>query len=83
MKPYSIQNILVPIDLSESSSNVLDTAVALSKKHNAAIYFLHVTEAAHAKAESQKITTSQDLQVLMFCERSQVPCSTKMRSIRW
>jgi hypothetical protein len=31
MKSYSIQNIVVPIDLSESSLNGLDTGVALLK----------------------------------------------------
>ena len=41
-----IQNILVPVDLSESSLNALNTAVAIAKKHNASIQILHVEENA-------------------------------------
>ncbi|MEJ7912141.1 MAG: universal stress protein [Chitinophagaceae bacterium] len=54
MKTYSIQNFVVPIYLSESSLNALDTTVALSKKHKANIYIFHVTETVPAMAGSQK-----------------------------
>lgn len=39
-----IRNILVPVDLSESSLNALDTAVAIAKKHKASIQILHIEE---------------------------------------
>ena len=44
MNPYTIQNILVPIDLSENSLNALDSAVALAKKHGASIFLLYVAD---------------------------------------
>lgn len=44
MNLYTIQNILVPIDLSETSLNALQTAVALAKIHGATIHLLHVDE---------------------------------------
>jgi nucleotide-binding universal stress UspA family protein len=44
MNPFSIQKILVPLDLSQTSLNALDTAVALAKKHNATIMLLNVIE---------------------------------------
>jgi nucleotide-binding universal stress UspA family protein len=44
MNHYSIQKILVPVDLSETSLNALNTAVALAKKHNAVVQILNVRE---------------------------------------
>jgi nucleotide-binding universal stress UspA family protein len=44
MTPFSIQRILVPIDLSEVSLNALDTAVALATRHGAALTLLHIVE---------------------------------------
>lgn len=44
MNLFRINNILVPIDLSESSLNALDAAVVIAKKHNASIQLLHVEE---------------------------------------
>jgi len=44
MNDYKIANILVPIDLSESSLNALDAAVNIAKKHKAALCILHVDE---------------------------------------
>ena len=44
MNPFTIQKILVPLDLSQTSLNALDTAVALAKKHNATILLLNVIE---------------------------------------
>jgi nucleotide-binding universal stress UspA family protein len=44
MHPYTIQNILVPIDLSEHSFNALDSAVSLAKKHKATICLLYVAD---------------------------------------
>ena len=56
MTPYTIQNILVPIDLSETSLNALHTAVALAKIHQAGIHLLHVEETIPGLAESQSDT---------------------------
>ena len=44
MSLIRINNILVPVDLSESSLNALDAAVVIAKKHNASIQLLHVEE---------------------------------------
>ena len=44
MTPYKLKNILVPLDLSETSLNALQTAVALAKKHDARIHLLYVDE---------------------------------------
>jgi nucleotide-binding universal stress UspA family protein len=44
MTVYTIRKILVPVDLSESSLNALDTAVALAKKNNAELVILNVEE---------------------------------------
>lgn len=44
MSDYKISNVLVPVDLSESSLNALDTAVTIAKKHKAALQVLHVEE---------------------------------------
>jgi nucleotide-binding universal stress UspA family protein len=44
MSLFRIHNILVPVDLSESSLNALDAAVVIAKKHNASIQLLHVEE---------------------------------------
>src|SRR5215216_2906102 len=41
---YSIKKILVPVDLSETSFNALDTAVMLAKKHNAQLRLLNILE---------------------------------------
>ena len=44
MSFYNIKKILVPVDLSETSLNALDTAVALAKKNDAEIELLNVIE---------------------------------------
>jgi nucleotide-binding universal stress UspA family protein len=44
MSAYHIQKIVVPIDLSETSLNALDTAVSIAKKHRATIQLLNVVE---------------------------------------
>ena len=44
MSLYRINNILVPIDLSESSLKALETAVIIAKRHNAFVQLLHVEE---------------------------------------
>src|SRR5689334_12595107 len=44
MKNYSIKNILVPVDLSETSLNAVEKAVALAKKHDALLHLFHVDE---------------------------------------
>ncbi len=67
MKIYSIQNVAVPIGLSESSLNAFDTAVALTKKHKANIYILQLRK----QCRQWPIATSLFLRVLMFCKRWQ------------
>ena len=44
MSIYKISNVLVPVDLSESSLNALDVAVNIAKKHKAALQVLYVDE---------------------------------------
>jgi len=41
---YHIKKIIVPVDLSETSLNALDTAVCLAKKHSALVYVINVIE---------------------------------------
>ena len=55
MNDYKISKILVPIDLSESSFNALDTAAMLAKKHNAILFLLSVKETLAAKAEASSL----------------------------
>ena len=44
MLNHSIKNILVSLDLSDISTNVLETAVSIAKEHHANILFLNVVE---------------------------------------
>ena len=44
MSGYHIRKILVPVDLSETSLNALDTAVSIAKRHGASIYLLNIVE---------------------------------------
>jgi nucleotide-binding universal stress UspA family protein len=44
MSLYTIRNIVVPVDLSETSLNALHTAVSLAQLHNASLHILHVVE---------------------------------------
>lgn len=44
MNSYRINNILVPVDLSESSLNALETSVSIAKKNQATLHILHVDE---------------------------------------
>jgi nucleotide-binding universal stress UspA family protein len=44
MSDYHIRKIVVPVDLSETSLNALETAVALARKHEASLYLLNVIE---------------------------------------
>lgn len=44
MSLYRINNILVPVDLSESALNALEAAAVIAKRHNASIQLLHVEE---------------------------------------
>jgi nucleotide-binding universal stress UspA family protein len=52
MNPYHIQQILVPMDLSETSLNALHTAVSLAKKHQARLHLLYVEEPLAALLEN-------------------------------
>jgi nucleotide-binding universal stress UspA family protein len=40
----NIRHILVPVDFSEASLNALDTALAIARRHAAAVHILHVTD---------------------------------------
>lgn len=51
MTVYKISHILVPVDLSESSLNALDTAVGLAKKHRATLHVLYVDESSFQTIE--------------------------------
>jgi nucleotide-binding universal stress UspA family protein len=44
MNSYSLRNILVPIDLSETSLNALETAVVIAGKHKSRLIIINVTE---------------------------------------
>ena len=67
MSFYSIKKILVPVDLSETSLNALDTAVALARKHDAAIELLNVVENKYSVIEGSglqstgRLTNSSDV----------------------
>src|SRR5690349_3392023 len=54
MSNYSIQKILVPVDLSETSLNALDTAVYIAKNHDAQLYILFVRDNAFEFYESDE-----------------------------
>jgi nucleotide-binding universal stress UspA family protein len=49
----SVKNILVPLDLSETSLNALQTAIALAKKHDARIHLLFVDENLTTLSQAQ------------------------------
>ncbi len=44
MSDYQIRKIVVPVDLSETSLNALDTAVSIARMNGAAVYLLNVIE---------------------------------------
>ncbi|MEO5893877.1 MAG: universal stress protein [Ferruginibacter sp.] len=44
MIEFNIRRILVPVDFNPASINALDTAIAMAKKHDAAILLLNVVE---------------------------------------
>ena len=44
MNPFTIKQVIVPIDLSHISLNALDTAVALAKKQDASLQLLNIIE---------------------------------------
>src|SRR3954465_7946954 len=49
---YSISNILVAVDISETSLNALETSIALAKRHGASITVLNVIEPKFSQSES-------------------------------
>ena len=44
MSPFAIKKIIVPIDLSHTSLNALDTAVTIARKHDASLHLLNIIE---------------------------------------
>jgi nucleotide-binding universal stress UspA family protein len=53
MTVHAIKNILVPLDLSETSLNALQTAIAFAKKYDAKIHLLYVDEILATAIDSQ------------------------------
>jgi nucleotide-binding universal stress UspA family protein len=54
MTSYKISKILVPVDLSDTSLNALNTAAHLAKKHGASIQVLNVEEPLFSFSETDK-----------------------------
>jgi nucleotide-binding universal stress UspA family protein len=59
-----VKRILVPIDLSQTSLNALDTAVSLATKFDASIHLINVIERIPAQAEMHMEPTQTNLDVL-------------------
>lgn len=59
MNPQLINNILVPVDLSEASLNALDIAVQITKKNKAILHLLVIDEPSYIK-EKQTDTLYDD-----------------------
>lgn len=55
MNYYVIKKILVPVDLSETSLNALETAIVLAKKHNAVLQLLNVAEQLPDPADNNRL----------------------------
>lgn len=53
MSVYSIRNILVPVDFSDTSMNAIDTAVALAKRHKAVLHLFYVAERTLVGSEAR------------------------------
>lgn len=50
--PYSLRNILVPIDMSEASLSALDIAVSLAKTHDAGLFVTYVDDGSFDFADT-------------------------------
>lgn len=59
MNLYPIQKILVPLDLSQSSLNALETAVSLAKKNKAILQIVNVNESLFGGIEDYLISSSK------------------------
>jgi nucleotide-binding universal stress UspA family protein len=64
MMPYSIQNILVPVDLSQTSLNAIETAVALAKSNNASLHLIHISETYPGDSETDYSAADANADVL-------------------
>ena len=53
MNLYPIRKILVPLDLSQSSLNALETAVSIAKKQRATLQVVNVSEPVLGRMEDQ------------------------------
>lgn len=58
MNDYQIRKIVVPVDLSETSLNALDTAVSIAKTNRASIYLLNVIEASFDLLHDEQLFSS-------------------------
>jgi nucleotide-binding universal stress UspA family protein len=56
---YKIANILVAVDLSQSSLNALDTAVAIAVQHGAALHILYINERSYQNNDVIKLPSFQ------------------------
>jgi len=52
---YSISNILVAVDISETSLNAFETCIALAKRHGASITVLNVIEPRFSQIEDNEL----------------------------
>jgi len=59
MNSYPIQKILVPLDLSQSSLNALETAVSLAKKNRAILQIVNVNEPVLGRMEDYLLSSSK------------------------
>ncbi|QXV66750.1 universal stress protein [Mucilaginibacter sp. 21P] len=52
-----IKNILIPIDLSDTSLNALNTAIQMAKRHDAVLHLLYVQDLMHYYPEMGQLVT--------------------------
>ncbi len=84
MKNYTINNILVPIDFSETSLNALHTAIEMARRHSAQVKLLNVLEEGEDSSQIKldhtrqmddlvnKIATQEDLVCNYIIEKGEV-----------
>lgn len=58
MNAYHIRKIIVPVDLSETSLNAVDTAVFLARKHEASLVLLNVIEPVYGFHDELMLSSS-------------------------
>lgn len=58
MSRYVVKNILVPVDLSETSLNAVESAAAPAKKHGAALHLFYVAERGLVQSKAGTVPCS-------------------------